>query len=502
MGSHTQEVETRQGRVLGTRGEHQASFLGIPYARPPVGLLRFAAPQPPEPWPGVRDCTRFAASCPQPEHHPVAGFAASGARDEDCLFLNVYTPAADAARRPVMVWVHGGGFVFGSGSEPLYDGAALTTRGDVVVVSVHYRLGALGFLQLGLHGGDELGATDNAGLRDQVAALRWVRENIGAFGGDADNVTLFGESAGAACITAVMVMPAAEGLFRRVVSQSGTANRLGNADSGEKATGRVLTHLGLGRDDLARLWELPVASLVDAQEATGARCLPVWGVESMPQRPLEYVRAGRAAGVELLIGTNRDEAKLLVAPNRPAIDDATLRKQVATMLPRRASERVGDVIDAYRRSRAAHDLPGDNLSLLDAIQGDGQFRTGARKLAVAQREHQPRTFLYLFTWESPARRGTLGACHALDIPFVFGATDQPLQRRFAGAGPAATALSHRMMDAWIAFARSGDPAHADLGEWPAYDNARQVTMVFGERSGAVAAPLGEEAAIWDDVLSA
>lgn len=495
------DVELAQGTLRGVPHAQHTSFLGVPYARPPVGPLRFAPPLAPEPWSGVRDGSSFAASCPQPKDHAVLGFAASGPRDEDCLYLNVYTPRVDGQRRPVLLWVHGGGFTHGSGSELLYDGAALAQRGDVVVVSIHYRLGPLGFLYLGAHGGGEWGAGDNLGLRDQVAAMRWVRDNIAAFGGDPDNVTLFGESAGAMGVTAVMAMPSAKGLLHRVIAQSGTANRLGNPQSATRGTARFLKHLGLEHADPERLRALPVDALVDAQIQTGIQCGPIWGVESLPGRPLDHVRAGHAADLSLLVGTNRDESKLFKPPRRTPIDDEVLHARVQAHLPRNAAGRCGEVIDIYRRSRAGRGLPTDNLNILDAVESDAHFRTAARRLAAAQHAHQPQSFLYLFTRESPARGGSLGACHALEIPFVFGATDQPLQRRFAGAGPEATVLSHAMMDAWIAFARTGDPSHPAIGPWPAYDAERQATMVFDDTSATVDAPFPEEAAIWDALLS-
>jgi para-nitrobenzyl esterase len=497
---HGVEVATSHGRLQGRQLERHQEFLGVPFAKPPIGALRFCAPQPLHPWNGVRDAMSFGCSAVQGTH-PIPGMAASGPRDEDCLYLNVYTPRADGAKRPVMLWIHGGGFVLGSGSEPLYNGAPLALRGDVVVVTIHYRLGAFGYLYLGAHGGDAWGATANAGQLDQIAALNWVRDNIDAFGGDPANVTIFGESAGSAAVATLLAMPAARGLFRRAILQSGAANLLGSVESAAKIAAAMLDEMGLTAKDVDAIRQLPAQSILKAQLAVAGRgaglgFAPIVDGKTVPLNPLEAVAAGAAADIEVIIGTNRDEMKLFANVKREPLDDAKLLDRVGAALPRRLANRAADIIAVYRRSREGR-LPATNLDLLDAIAADAQFRIPSIRLAEAQRPHQNRTFMFLFVWESPARRGALGACHALELPFVFGTLDAPTQDRFAGTGPAAVTLSQQMMDAWIAFAKRGDPSHPGIGTWSAYDRERRATMLFGAQCELVDAPFEEERAQWD-----
>jgi para-nitrobenzyl esterase len=489
-------VETRHGKVEGlTREGHQA-YLGIPFAAAPNGPHRFGAPRPPAAWGGVREAKAFGASAVQPKTHTVPGFAASGARDEDCLFLNVYTPRADDRKRPVMVWIHGGAFSYGSGSEALYDGAQLCTRGDVVVVTIHYRLGVLGYAYLSQHGGERVDAPDNRGQLDQIAALRWVRDNIARFGGDPDAVTVFGESAGGAATAALLVMPEAKGLMRRAVCQSGTANMLPSVEAAAAMTDAWLKQLGLSRADDPRLFELPAQALIDAQQAVPGMFAPVHGVPSLPARPIEALANGVARDVELLLGTNRDEIKLFMPARRAPIDDAALRQGVQAAVGRKLAARTDALIATYRASRAAHGLPADNIAILDAISSDASFRVPAVRTADAHSALQPGTYLYLFTHECPARSGALGACHALEIPFVFGLATSAANARFVGEGPAVAALQDAIMDAWLAFARGGAPGRAGEVEWPRYDAREQSTMVLGRQCMVERPPLAEELAAW------
>jgi para-nitrobenzyl esterase len=498
-------VETALGRLEGVQLDGHQAFLGIPFAKPPTGARRFCAPEPAAPWAGVRAANVFGNSAIQGTH-PVPGMAASGPRDEDCLYLNVYTPAADSAKRPVMVWIHGGGFTLGSGSDALYNGAALARRGDTVVVTIHYRLGAFGYLYLGGHGGDAWGATANAGQLDQIAALRWVRANIAAFGGDPTNVTIFGESAGSMAAATLLAMPAARGLFRRAILQSGAANRVGDAETGAKLAARMLEKLGIAEKDAGKIREAPAEAILKAQLSMAAAGMglpfaPIVAGNTLPVQPLAAVTGGAAREIEIIIGSNRDEMKLFNAGvARAPLDDAALIERVRKLLPKRAATRAGDLVSAYRQSREAQQLPATNLDLLDAIQGDEMFRIPSIRLAEAQRLHQAHTHMYLFVYESPARRGALGACHALEIPFVFGTLDAPTQDRFAGTGPDVERLSANMMDAWLAFARRGDPSHAAIGAWPAYDVQQRATMLFGRSSALANGPFDAERAAWDAVL--
>ncbi len=494
------EVETTGGRLRGLeRGGHLA-FRGIPYAAPPVGGGRFRAPGPVEPWADVRDATEFGSVAPQDPLVPPP-FRAEAPESEDCLFLNVYTPALDGARRPVLFWIHGGGFSHGAGSQPAYDGGPLVERGDVVVVTINYRVGALGYLYLGGHGGDAWGAAANAGQLDQIAALRWVRDNIAAFGGDPDNVTIFGQSAGGVAVGTLLAMPAARGLFAKAILQSGTAARLAGHEAATAISASYLERIGIPDADPEKLRAISVADLLAAQGQRGALS-PVVDGDSLPVNPTTFVRDGGVADIPVMIGTTRDEQKLYVARERPELSDAELVAQVRAAIPRRAADRAAEVVEVYRASRVGRGLGATNHDIIDAVMTASRFRIPAVRLAEAQVAHQPRTFLYQFDWESPARRGAMGARHGLEIPFVFGTIDLPGNDRTIGTGEAVARLSEQMMDAWIAFARTGDPAHLGIGEWPAYDPTTRTTMVFGPETGAVAAPFEEERAIWEEMLGA
>jgi para-nitrobenzyl esterase len=500
----TTVVQTTAGRVQGVEREGHHAFLGIPFAAPPVGALRFRKPQPVAAWAGVREATRFAPSAMQGKKHSIPGFAATGEISEDCLYLNVYTPQADGRKRPVLVWIHGGGFGYGSGSEEFYDGKWLARRGDAVVVTIHYRLGVLGFAYFGEHGGAQWGADENVGSFDQIAALQWVKDNIESFGGDPGRVTVFGESAGAVSVAVLLAMPAARGLFQRAICQSGTANRLSNTKGSAMLTGALLKQLGLGAGQAEKMRELPVDAIIAAQLAPGGGLFhPVWGAESMPLRGVAALRAGMARDVEVIVGTNRDEQKLFTAvPGRRQIEDVDLHKAVRASIPRAAAGRADEVIALYRSSRKTRGLPTSNNDILDAVSTDSRFRMSAIRMAAAQRMHQPNTFLYLFTQESPARRGSLGSAHALEIPFIFGTLDDPMTMKFTGEGPEVTRLSEDMMDAWLAFAHTGNPSHPRIGQWSRYDDARQNTMVFGPQGGLVDAPFAEELTLWNSMLGA
>lgn len=486
-------VRTTSGLVEGLERSSHLAFYGIPYAACPTGERRFRPPEPVQPWSGLRPAQEIGFAAPQTPHF-VPGFAASGPQDEDCLNLNVFTPAVDGARRPVMVWIHGGGFTHGAGYEPLYDGGRLAVRGDVVVVSLNYRLGALGFLSI-----PEAGIGANQGLLDQVASLRWVRDNIAAFGGDPDQVTIFGESAGSASVGCLVAMPAAKGLFKRAIYQSG-AGRPMTPQAAARAADVLLEKLGLDRARAAELFHLPAGAILEAQAKSGLLLgqgfAPVQDPATLPGSPLQAAAAGDTADVALLIGSNRDEMKLFnAAMPREPLDDAGLAAAVTRLLPRASTEQIADLVETYRTSRTAKGLPAEGLDLLDAIQSDLTFATPSMRLAAAQTQHRTQTFMYLFTHASPARRGKLGACHALEMPFVFGTFDLPGQEKFAGEGPEVERLSGQMMDAWIAFARTGDPNHPGLPAWLAYDGLGRATMIFDTAGSSVEHdPFGPERA--------
>jgi para-nitrobenzyl esterase len=508
-------VMVSDGKVRGVWRDDLWSFSGIPYAHSPEGPFRWQPPHSAEPWDGVRDATAFGPIAPQPA--AVAGVTspadpgADEVQSENCLFLNVWTPEvpeeaprAPGSGRPVMVWIHGGGFTSGSGSVFLYRGGDLVRNGDVVVVTINYRLGALGFLgHRGLANEDRL--IGNWGLHDQVAALQWVHDNIRQFGGDADNVTIFGESAGGFSIAALLGVPSAAGLFRRAVIQSGGAH-VHTVEQAEGAADRLVAALGLATCDRSSLADVPAADLVAATEviakdrpAPGVLPLPFLPVcdgTFLPQHPLTAVTGGSAAGVDLIIGTNRDEMTLFTLGNPAlhALDMTGVHRWLVNSAPDVSAD---ELLETYRDVRQGRSEGVDAQDLLVAIGTDCVFRWPSLQLAAAQSAQGGRTFVYLFDWESPAFGGILGSCHALELPFVFGATPVPAVQLFSGAGPDVEVLSAAMQKAWLTFAATGSPSGRDDAGWPAWDQWSRSTMIFGARTRVELAPRDAELVPWE-----
>lgn len=495
-------VATTAGRVRGSADAGTSVFRGVPYAAPPVGERRFAPPVPPPSWEGERDATRFgpaAIQAPSSLEQMMGGAVTD--TSEDCLTLNVWAPVG-AAELPVMVWVHGGAFVTGTGSMVWYDGTRLSARG-AVVVTLNYRLGALGFLHLdGIFEGCE--GTGNLGLADQVAALRWVQHNIAAFGGDPGNVTVFGESAGAMSIATLLATPSASGLFHRAIMESGAANFVAGAEAADATARKYLAEVGVDPGDgLAALRQVPAAELLAAQERVSASLsfddglafTPVIDGAVVPERPAEAIAAGCAAAVDVIIGTTTEELKmfLLLEPELAAMDEAALLIRTdETFVPR--GHQPGAALATYRRR-----LPeGSAQDLLSAVATDHTFRVPAIELAQDQVAHNPHTYMYLFAHRSPAFGGMLGACHALEIPFVWDNLARPGAAMFAGEPTSELeALAEAMADAWVAFARTGAPSADELPDWPAYDTDRRATLWFEpDANRVVDDPWGDERRLW------
>jgi para-nitrobenzyl esterase len=498
-------VEITSGRIEGREAPTHQTFLGIPYAAAPVGRLRFAAPAPAASWSGVRAAIAPALACPQPPS--LLPGMAPGPTGEDCLALNVYTPAADRGRRPVLVWFHGGGFVTGSSTQALYDARRLVVRGDVVVVTVNYRLGVLGFLAPDAAGIAIDGATDNAGMLDQVAALRWVRDNVAAFGGDPAKVTIFGESAGGMSVATLLAMPSARGLFRRAIAQSGAAQATCSLEQAAQVGDALLKELGIARDAAAALREVPVDDLIAAQSQVTTKLqgevflpyAPVVHPATLPVAPSQAIAAGAAKDVPLLTGTTLDEWRLFtfMAPRHREMDAQALRKRIARRLEALGHGDPDELIAVYRESRK--DAPP--WQVFDAIETDRHFRIPAIRLAEWQGAHQSHTYMYLFTWPSPAAGGLLGSCHALELPFVFGTLDAPHMAGFSGSGAQADELSSVVMDTWLRFASGEDDGQNDaLAHWPPYEASRRATALLGAEPGVVDDPASAERRAWTGIL--
>lgn len=500
-------VETRRGRVRGTAEGNVDVFRGIPFAKPPVGPRRFEAPEAPDPWSGDRDATRFGPASHQASR-PLAAMLGIlvDEESEDCLTLNVWRPATGGARRPVMVWIHGGAWVIGSGSERTYDASHLVRRGDVVVVTVNYRLGPFGFLRTReLEGG--LDATGNAGMLDQVAALEWVRDEIAAFGGDPGNVTVFGESAGSVNIACLLTMPRARGLFRRAILESGSLNLTRPPAVALDAARQIMAELGIAPEHADRLRGVPAKDLMAATNAVAGRSVippysPVADGDLIPARPFDAIAAGSARGVPLIVGTNLEEMKLyrFLDPTLDGLDDAALLQRCGRLFPGAGCDGRGHaerMVDAYRAARRGR---GDDVSAVEiwlAISTDQIFRAGALKLAELHARHTPDVFVYQFEWKGVEPGRPQGAIHALELPFVFGTLATSEIGAIAGRTPAAQILSGHMQDAWLTFAHSGRPRASGLPEWPAYAAPRRATMILSDRPRVVDAPQEPERAVWD-----
>lgn len=491
------DVRTTMGLLRGTESAGIATFKGIPYAAPPVGARRWRAPEPPDSWRGTRDATQFGRSAIQHWHTGPIGELigmAAGPMDEDCLYLNVWTPACDNRRRPVMVWIHGGGHVVGSGSQPRMHGDRLARRGDVVVVTINYRLGALGFLYA-----PQLGASGNEALLDQVAALRWVRNEIAAFGGDPENVTVFGQSAGGSHIAKLMTMRAAEGCFDKAIPMSGSLLPQVPADDAARLAEQLANRFG-GFDALR---DVPAKEILPVQvELTREGEIPAGKMRFGPVCDGRVIaedaatvigRGDYTTGMPLLVGNTRDEYGLWTGndPSMPSLNEGGLEQRASALFGSRAAE----AIKIYRAVRLHRGADVSRAAIWRAMMTDSMFNMPAIRMAEMHARHTPAVWMYRFDYGSPAMEGRLGACHSLDVPFVFGTLDQEDRARVCGAGPAVTALSARVMDTYVAFARTGVPTHADL-DWPRYEPTNRATMIFDLSPRLEKAPAEEERAFW------
>ncbi len=403
-----------------------------------------------------------------------------------------------------MVWIHGGAFTIGSGSQSLYDGSVLARRGDVVVVTVNYRLGPLGFLRLADVTNGKIPSSGSEGMLDQVAALEWVRDNIVEFGGDPGNVTIFGESAGGMSVGTLLAMPAARGLFHKAIPQSGACHTGAPIERANRTAERVLSKLRVQAGDAVAIRALTAAQLLTGTLLDDGRPDPELGMAyqpcadgtHLPRTAFEMVAEGSAAGVAVMVGSTLEEWKLfsLMDPGLHKLDRAGLGARISRRLDAPAADAL---VDSYEKARAARGESVAPADLFTAIETGRIFRIPGVRLAQVQRRHDARVYSYLFTWPSPAMGGVLGSCHALELGFVFGTNHMPGMCAFAGTGPAAEKLATQMQDAWLAFARSGDPSNQNTGEWKAYDESRRPTMVFGASTKLADAPRDEERRAWD-----
>lgn len=488
--STTSAVTTvTQGQIAGYTEEGVHTYKGVPYAK----AERFMAPEPADKWEGVRSCRNYGPTCPQGmrqgwQNDEIA-FAFNwddGYPGEDCLRANIWTKAngADGGKRPVMVWLHGGGFSAGSGQElPGYDGANLARKGDVVVVTLNHRLNVLGFLDLADFG-PEYAASGNAGLLDLVEALKWVKANAEAFGGDPDNVTIFGQSGGGGKVSILCATPAAKGLFHKAIVQSGSTLSTMTSDNSRRIGRAVVKELGL-ENDIKKIKDVKyedllaaatkalaaVRSEVEAEGGTGGAFIFGWAPSVdgsiLPAQPFADGAPEQSRDIPMMIGTTKCEfSPSTYVPMLRNVD----AKQAEEFLKRTYGEKTSEFIAAYAKA-----YPGYQPK--DLIDFDTRFRPNAVKQGdIKSAQNGAPVYMYMFTWESPVLDGALRSTHCMEIPFVF--NNAKIHASMTGGGADAEQLASRMSDAWLAFARTGNPNSASLPEWPAYDAKGGATMYF------------------------
>jgi para-nitrobenzyl esterase len=506
VGNGITKAETMYGDVKGfITDEGVVAFLGIPYAKPPVGELRFAPPVPGEPWEDTLNAMDFGPACPQPEIDPSD--VMNWEINEDCLTLNVWTPSVDNQKRAVMFWIHGGGYIWESSGDKLYHGARMAVRGNVVVVSVEYRLGAFGFSYF-----EDVPGSGNAGLLDQVLALRWVRDNIAAFGGNPDNVTIWGESAGSYSVCALLGMPGAEGLFHKAIAQSGGSSTVRQKNYARRSTELLYKYAGV--NTLEALRRLSWQEVMAAQEKVMEKTLLPDNIYAavvdgtvFPEPPLHAIANGLSSNIPLIVGTTRDEGRwwmvenaLLALPVATPLVTMTAFPYFKRSIPPNKTAVEGIVLYYLNYPELA---ASPNLVAL-AMMTDAFLRVPTLRHAEAQTVHQPgNVFVYRFDWNPPCPEYpllNLGSPHGAELAFITGYPEG--WPELYGEDGIPKGLQNQMMDAWASFARTGNPNHANMPEWRPYNTCDRPTMLFNAKGAEATSrlkndPAGSTRAFWD-----
>lgn len=481
----TTVVQTKYGQVKGEKAGEVSVWKGIPYAK----AERFQPPQKPDAWEGIYGAVQFGAAAVQPQSE-VMGFLGAAIKEEDtneaCHYLNIWSPAADERKRPVMVWIHGGAFLNGAGSTPSYDGTSFAANHDVVVVTINYRLGVFGFLHLGSIDEQKYAGSGNCGILDQIAALEWVKENIEGFGGDPNNITIFGESAGAMSVGILLTLPNAKPLFQKAILQSGAGRNVLSAVVAGQVCKGILANLEIGTGDLVKLQELSAAELLEASKHVPPMMLgPVVDGVVIHEPPEAALGKGVCRDITVLIGTNKDEYNLysILDTSLDQLDDEGIEQRLEHALPGKWPH-----IAPHLQNRPL------NRELIEQMMTFDIFTAPAIYLAEEQAKHGGEVWMYRFDWETPILNGSLKSCHALEIPFVWNTAGRGAGS-LLGSAPNQE-LSDRMHKAWAAFAKYGDPNIEELPAWPAYQEKNRATMLFNQDCKIVNDPQRELRLLW------
>ncbi|MFX1457650.1 MAG: carboxylesterase/lipase family protein [Promethearchaeota archaeon] len=493
-------VSTNKGKIRGFQNANCQCFLGVPFAKPPVERLRFREPQSMDPWDDIKETTKFGPICPQnhQELEPI-----DQEESEDCLYLNIWTPSADNMLRPVMFYIHDGGFLIGTGSRPRSNGSRLAAYGDVVVVTFNYRLGALGFLDLP-------NISPNIGIQDQIVALKWVSENIHNFGGDPNNITIFGESSGGESVAILLSIPSIKGLYHKAIMQSGVANpKSYKKELTRYGAKELLSKLRIEKDDSNALQKVPIDKFIRAQRKIAGTITdgkenpfrPYVDGSVIPEKPFDIIKKGESNIVPLILGWNESELGIIASfidqadENGQKIMFQIIEKTISNHGIEKSDLEL--LIQIYKPIMKTK-YPNNENRHWDSILSDAMFRIPTIRQIEAHLKHQSNVFCYIFTHKS-SKYG--GSYHSFEIPFVFGTVKTAKWPEGAiDSYDEAEKVSNIMMDTWLNFARNGNPNHNGIPEWCPYDIDKRSTMMLGIESKLVDDPMKDLRTAWDDIL--